>query len=158
MGKVNYYKKFVPGFALHAAPLFELMKEKNHVLIPQRVKDPDVIEAFKKTRETLCQAPVLAYPDFNSKEPFILDTDWSKDPGCIGAVLSQVQDGQERVICYGARKLSGPATNYSSNKGELLAVIEYMRKWKYFLAYQPFILRADHSALRLIKTMEMPKG
>ena len=35
MGKVNYYKKFVPGFALHAAPLFELMKKKNHGTIPQ---------------------------------------------------------------------------------------------------------------------------
>ena len=101
---------------------------------------------------------MLAYPDFHSKEPFILDTDWSKDPGCIGAVLSQVQDGQERAICYGAYKLSGPATNYSSNKGELLAVIDFMRKWKYYLAYKPFILWTDHSALRWIKMMEMPKG
>ena len=46
-------------------------------------------------------APILAYPQFQG-EPFILDTDFSADPGAIGGVLSQVQDGQEGVIAYGA--------------------------------------------------------
>ena len=45
-------------------------------------------------------APILAYPQFQG-EPFILDTDFSVDPGAIEGVLSQVQDGQERVIAYG---------------------------------------------------------
>jgi len=44
-------------------------------------------------------SPILAMP--NDGDPFILDTD-----ACdvsIGAVLSQVQDGEERVIAYASR-------------------------------------------------------
>ena len=44
-------------------------------------------------------APILAYPQFHG-EPFILDTDFSADPGTIGGMLSQVQDGQEQVIAW----------------------------------------------------------
>ena len=35
------------------------------------------------------------------KEPFILYTDASLT--ALGAVLSQVQDGQERAICYASK-------------------------------------------------------
>ena len=42
----------------------------------------------------MISAPVFAYP--NSKGDFLLDTDASGMG--IGAVLSQVQDGQEKVI------------------------------------------------------------
>ena len=55
-------------------------------------------------KKKLMSTPILAYPQFQG-EPFILDTDFSADPGAIGGVLSQVQDGQERVIAYGARPL-----------------------------------------------------
>ena len=37
---------------------------------------------------------ILAYPQFH-RELFILDTDFSTDPGAIGGVLSQEQNGQE---------------------------------------------------------------
>ena len=50
-------------------------------------------------------APVLAYPQAEGSE-FILDTDASAY--AIGAVLSQVQDGMERVIAYGSRCLDKP--------------------------------------------------
>ena len=55
-------------------------------------------------KQKLLSAPILAYPQFHGK-PFILDTDFSVDPGAIGGVLSQEQDGQERVIAYGTRRL-----------------------------------------------------
>jgi hypothetical protein len=53
--------------------------------------------AFKALKAALCAAPVLAYP--TRDDPFILDTDASNDG--IGAVLSQKQNGVERVICFG---------------------------------------------------------
>ena len=46
--------------------------------------------------------------------------------------------------------------NYSSNKGELLAVIHFMEKWKFYLWPRKFILRTDHRALRWIYTMDAP--
>jgi LDH2 family malate/lactate/ureidoglycolate dehydrogenase len=66
-----------------------------------------VPESSLKTR--LITAPVLAYPQAEGSE-FILDTDASDY--AIGAVLSQVQDGKERVIAYGSRCLDKPERNY----------------------------------------------
>ncbi len=50
-------------------------------------------DAFIKLKEALCKAPVLAYP--NPNLPYILDMDASNL--AIDAVLSQVQDGEEKV-------------------------------------------------------------
>ena len=44
---------------------------------------------------------LLAYPDFDSSEPFIVNTDYSHDR--IGTVLSQIQNGVERLIAFSAR-------------------------------------------------------
>ena len=56
----------------------------------------------------LCTAPVLAFPVPGAQ--YVLDTDASLVG--ISAVLSQIVDGQERVICYASRKLSKPERNY----------------------------------------------
>jgi len=47
--------------------------------------------AFKCIKGRLLEAPILAYPDPNLE--YILDTDASDQN--VGAVLSQVQKGQE---------------------------------------------------------------
>ena len=102
-------------------------------------------------------APILAYPQFHGK-PFILDTDFSVDPGAIGSVLSQEQDGQERVIAYGARRLQPRKRKYASTKGELLAVIFFLQYYKYYLLHRPFLLRTDNRALTWIRSLESPTG
>ena len=61
--------------------------------------------AFQELCRRLVSAPILAFPNFN--QPFILDTDASDVR--MGAVLSQVQDGQERVIAYASQVLSKQA-------------------------------------------------
>ncbi len=54
-------------------------------------------------KEALCKAPVLAYP--NPDLPYVEDTNASNL--AIGAVLSQVQEGEEKVIMYGSKAFSG---------------------------------------------------
>ena len=70
-------------------------------------------------KQKLTTAPVLVYPDLT--KPFILDTD-ACDRG-IGAVLSQMHDGQERVVAYGSRALSKSERNYATTRKELLACV-----------------------------------
>ena len=65
---------------------------------------------------------MLSYPRFHLE--FILDTDAS-DRG-TNAVLSQVQDGEEKVIAYASRTLSKAEQNYSMTKREMLAFVYYM--------------------------------
>ena len=53
-------------------------------------------QAFEELKQRLASSPVLAYPRWTGT--FILDTDASDTS--IGAVLSQEQEGSERVIAY----------------------------------------------------------
>ena len=152
LGKVTYYRKHIKNMADLALPLYKLTaKDQKNFEFNQ-----DARRSFLQLKRALTSAPILAYPIFEEGMPFILDTDFSGK--AIGGVLSQEQNGKEVVIQYGARKLTQFEQNYSSNKGELLAVIHFMRKWRYFLQDKKFLLRTDHEALKYFKTMEHPRG
>jgi len=159
LGKVGYYRRFIQHYSHIAAPWMSVTGKGT----PEEERTPLVVttemkQTFKELKGRLLRAPILAYPQFDSAEPFILDTDWSHDAQCIGAVLSQRQDGLERAICYGAKKMSQSQANYPPNKGELFAVIFFMRQWRYYLQHRQFILRTDHQSLKWIRTMEHPCG
>ena len=156
-GKANYYRKFVPGYSKILNPLLQLLKGATKKSQPI-IKTKEAEEAFEIIKKKLLESPILAYPQFWSEQPFILDTDWSRDHNSIGAVLSQVQDGEERAIIYGAKRLNSAQANYSSNKGEIFAAIHFINLWRYYLAHRKFTLRTDHQAMRWIRTMEEPKG
>ena len=152
LGKVTYYRKHIKDLAQIALPLYKLTtRDQREFQFNQEAK-----ESFTQLKKALVTAPVLAFPIFDDHTEFILDTDFSGK--AIGGVLSQIQNGKEVVIQYGARKLNEYEQNYSSNKGELLAVIHFMRKWRYFLQDKKFKLRTDHEALKSFKTMEHPRG
>ena len=62
---------------------------------------PECEEAFQILKQKLTEAPILAYPIFNDENIYILDTDASLS--ALGGVLSQLQNGVERVIAYASQ-------------------------------------------------------
>ena len=94
-------------------------------------------------KQALSTPPILSFP--RTDLPFILDTDVS-DHG-IGAVLSQIQEGIEIVIAYYSRVLSEAERNYCVTRRELLAVVDSVQIFHYYLCGRPFFIRTDHSAL-----------
>ncbi len=75
----------------------------------------------------------------------MLDTDASGS--AIGAVLSQKQDGQEKVISYSSRTLTKPERNYCVTRKELLALVDSVRQFRHYLLGREFVVRTDHKAL-----------
>ena len=148
LGLANYYRKFVPNFAEIAKPLYEATKghEKD-------IKwNDDCEESFRKLKHALSSAPILAFP--NKVDYFILDTD-----ACfsgIGAVLSQVQNGCEKVIAYGSRLLSAHEKGYCVTRKELLAIYEYVLYFRHYLYGKKFDIRTDHKALKFLKSSSKP--
>ena len=76
--------------------------------------------AFQKLKHLLTVAPVLGYPTM--EDPFVLDTDASLNG--VGAVLSQVQNGQERALSYYSHRLSRAERNYCVTRRKLLAIVK----------------------------------
>jgi hypothetical protein len=139
LGLTGYYRRFIEGYAEVAAPMVALTKK--HVRFNWTT---ECQEAFETLKKRLITAPILKYPD--PECPFILDTDASKCS--VGAVLSQVQDGQEVVIAYGSRTMSKSERNYCVTRQELLAIVWFTEHFKHYLMGQKFLLRTDHGSLR----------
>ena len=159
VGKASYYRRYVKDFSKIIAPLINaqtaLPTEKSPL-----IKTTELESIFERMKQALVSAPILAFPDFSDTAGrFIVDTDWSGEHNTIGGVLSQEQsEGPPRVIAYGAKKLEESRRRYSPHKGELCAVVYFLKYWSHFLQYKKFLLRTDHASLRYIKTMEKPTG
>ena len=76
----------------------------------------------------------------------------------MGAVLSQVQDGKERAICYASKAFSKSQTNYSATKRELLAIVTFTRHFKHYLLGRKFKIVTDHRALQWLHNFKDPDG
>ena len=102
----------------------------------------------------MCQAPILASPNFHKK--FLLQTDAS-DLG-LGAVLTQYDSfGNKHPISYASRPLMPREKAYSATEKEALAVVFAADHVHIYLLGCEFTLVTDHSALRWLHSVE-PKG
>ena len=150
LGLASYYRKFIPSFSELAGPLTNLTRKD----VPFEWTDhcQDALEALKSELTT---APVLSYlmPEEGS---FILDTDASNQS--IGAVLSQEQQGEERVIAYASHTLNCAEKNYCTTKKELLAVVYFVEHFRHYLYGRHFIIRTDHASLKWLKNFKNIDG
>jgi len=149
MGTCSYYRRFIKNFSEISRPLNQV-NSKNF----QFSWTPECQQVFDLLRKHLSTAPILAY--LNYSLPFILDTDASAVG--IGGVLSQVQDGQERVISYYSKMMSAEERNYCVTRQELLAIVKNITHSKPQLYGRPFIVRTDHASLTWLLRTPHPQG
>lgn len=71
-----------------------------------------------------------------------LDTDASDV--AIGGVLSQIQNGLEKVITYVSRSLNKSEKNYCITDKELLALRFFVEYFRQYLLGRQFTVRTDH--------------
>ena len=155
IGKFNYYAKFIKNHAAIIAPLSELTK--GHSEHPKNVPITLTTKAMKAIdimKRKLTNAPILGFPDFYSGKPFIVTTDASFVG--LAYIISQEQDGKERILGYGSRKLSEAESRYHINKLELLSVVTCLEKNKFLLYPKEFILRVDNKSLCYMKNLSPP--
>ena len=76
----------------------------------------------------------------------------------IGAELLQVQDGVEKVICYGSLSLTPSQQNYCTTRKELLAIVRFTREYHHYLLGRSFIVRTDHSSLTWLMHFKQAEG
>ena len=149
IGFISYYRRYVADFSTVAAPLVNLTRKKVKFHWAMECQD-----AFEELKNRLTKAPVLAHP--TAEDPFILDTDASGF--AAGAVLSQVQLGEERVIAFGSKTFSRTQRAYCTTRRELLAVVLFVKYFKYYLWGRHFTIRTDHASLRWLLNFHEPEN
>ena len=157
LGFASYYRQYIPDFSKIARPLHALVGDcqKHSPKYFQNRWTEECQKAMEELKSKFVSMPILAYADFNL--PFILDIDASLSG--LGAVLSQIQDGKERVIAYASRGLRGSERsmqNYSSLKLELLGLKwAISEKFKNYLYGASFTVRTDNNPLCHLTTAKL---
>ena len=150
VGLCSYLRRFIPGFSTICKPL-HVLTEKGHNF--EWTEQCQV--AFNTLKAALTSAPVLAFPQELGGE-FIVDCDSSNV--ALGAVLSQIQDGQERVIAYYSKCFSRSERKYCTTRKELLAVVCSIEHFHHYLYGRHFTVRSDHGSLRWLMNFKNIEG
>eukprot|EP00253_Pinus_taeda_P027253 PITA_27253 len=130
----GYYRKFVKNYGRIATPLTTLLKKYAFSWTPKATK------AFEHLKEAMCQAPVLAMPDFT--KTFIVECDASGNG--IGAVLMQ----EERSIAFESRSIKGKYLHKAIYEKEMLTILHALKKWRPYLIGRRFKVKMDYDSLK----------
>ncbi|XP_058448788.1 uncharacterized protein LOC131428762 [Malaya genurostris] len=150
LGMANYYRRFIPNFSGVTAALSDLLQSKTKTI---RWND-EAETAFCNLKECLISSPVLGSPDFSPE--FTIQTDASDV--AVAGVLTQEQDGVERVISYYSKKLTTPQKNYHAAEKEALAAILSVDAFRGYIEGYHFTLVTDSSALTHILSSKWKVG
>ena len=129
MGLAGYYRRYVKNFAAIAAPLHPLTRKDAVFHWSEECQT-----AFDRLKTLLTTSPITAFPDFS--QAFRLYTDDST--AGLGAILAQVRDGKERIICCASRTLNQAEKSYPATKLECLAIVWAVAKFRPYLMAMPF--------------------
>ena len=129
LGIVGFYRRFMQDSGKVAEPLYKLLNKKERFSWSKEYES-----AVEQLKQALQRAPILGYP--NDTDPYTLTTD-----AClfgIGDIISQRQQGGERVIAYASKTLSKSQRNYSATKRELFAIVFFTQHFRNYLLGQKF--------------------
>jgi hypothetical protein len=149
IGLAGYYRRHVQDFAKLAQPLTNLTKKD----VPFIWTDEHQL-AFENLKQILSTEHLLIYPDFT--QPFIVACDASTK--AIGAVLSQVREGEERPVAYCSRQLNSAESKYSVTELELLAFLFATKQFRCYLYGRKFTVHTDHRALKWLLNLQDPSS
>ena len=102
--------------------------------------------AFDRLKELITSASASAYFDVNSKTRIVADA----SPVGLGAVLTQLQGVEWRVIAYALRGLTDVERWYSQIEREALALVWACERLNMYIFGTDFELETDHKPLEYI--------
>jgi len=76
----------------------------------------------------------------------------------LGAVLSQEQNGEEKVIAYVSKSLNKTERKYCVTRKELYPVVNFVKHFRQYLYGVHFKIRTDHAAIKWLTNFKNSEG
>ena len=150
LGIVNYQRAFIKACSEIVAPLAESIHGITKKTRKKKlVWTQDMETAFIKIKQEIANDVSLSFIDSSpNAEKIIIKTDASDL--ALGAVVTQKQLGQDRIICFLSRRLETREKRYSVIDKELLAIIWAVERAAPFILGRSFVVQTDHRALKYL--------
>ena len=148
LGKIGYYRKFIPDFARIAAPLHRVTN-KTRARRHEFFWGDEQQTAFEQFKTILTTAPLfLHFPD--PSVPFLLSTDASLTR--IAGILKQETPTGLKICYYKSRLLSDTEQRYSATEREALAIYWCLEQLRPYIGTSSIIIETDHEPLSNMHT------
>jgi len=152
LGLASFYRKYVPDFAVIAAPLTDATRKGNpNEIVWNDSRD----QAFQELKRRINTPPILRLPDVT--QPFIVQTDASHI-GTGAVLLQEAATGEQQPVAFACRKLQSRESNYSTIERECLAIVWGIRKFQEYVYGTEFFLETDHEPLQYLRQAKFQNG
>ena len=137
LGLAGYYRIFVKGFSMIAAPMTRLLQKNVKYEWSEKWQG-----SFEKLKAFLTEAPVLTQPTCGKE--YVIYSDASLNG--LGCVLMQ----EGKVVAYASRQLKPHEKNYPTHDLELVAIVFALKIWRHYLYGEKCFIYTDHKSLKYL--------
>ena len=148
VGFCNYFRRMVPNFSRLAGPLIAMTKLTagwKSGPLPQ-----EALQSFSNMKQALSSRPVIAHSRTGGQ--YILTVDAATTG--LGAILSQVNQGEETIVSYWSRTVRDHERNYTPYMLEMTAVCSALEHFHENVFGKKVIIYTDHRPLLGASTMQ----
>jgi hypothetical protein len=143
----GYYSNFVEDYAGRVARLRVLVRKKRWSG-NELAEGTQEREDFEAMKSALAERMTLEMPDWTKE--FIVKSDWSET--AMGAALLQAGgDGELRPIAFISRKCTPAEAGVGAPDGEMLALVNAIKRFERFLLGRKFTAYVDQGSLGWLK-------
>ena len=137
LGLAGYYRRFVKGFSMIAAPMTRLLQKNVKFEWSEECQ-----RSFDKLKAFLTEAPVLTQPTCGKE--YVIFSDASLNG--LGCVLMQ----EGKVVAYASRQLKPHEKNYPTHDLELAAIVFALKIWRHYLYGEKCFTYTNHKSLKYL--------
>ena len=141
LGLVGYYRRFVKGFLMTAAPMTRLLQKNVKFEWSEKCQ-----ASFENLKAFFTEAPVLTQPTYGKE--YVIFSDASLNG--LGCVL--IQEG--KVVAYASRQLKPHEKNYPTHNLELAAIVFALKIWRHYLYGEKCFIYTDHKSLKYFPSQQ----
>lgn len=146
LGLTGYYRRLIRDYSGIASPLTNLLRKE----AKRFAWSEGANEAFQRLKDAMCNAPVVANPDFDLD--FHIQCDASDTSGA--AALGQKYEKAEVIIAYFSHKWNKAEAKWGATEREAACVLYALRHFRDYIWGRPVTIITDAQALIHIRTLK----